>query len=127
MGQEIQSTHFTEEDFAAFSRRVARETEILAGWLNDGTLAQSGGVGGFELEAWLVDAAGYPAPRNEAFIGRADSPLVVPELATFNVEINASPHRLTDAMLTRMHAELEATWRTLPQAGRMTWMSAWRA
>jgi gamma-glutamyl:cysteine ligase YbdK (ATP-grasp superfamily) len=110
MGQEIDSTEFSEADFVEFRRRLKRETQILESWFDDGVFSDRGGVGGFELEAWLLDRNGYPAPENEAFIEAADSSLVVPELAKFNVELNAAPHRLGDGSLTRMHAELLATW-----------------
>ena len=110
MGQEIKSAHFREDDFAEFRRRLVVETQLLDSWLKSGAFAERGGVGGYELEAWLVDGEGYPAPVNEAFLARLDSPLVVPELARFNVEINASPHRLEGGVLPRMHAELKAAW-----------------
>lgn len=110
MGQEIKSAHFRDEDFTEFRHRLAVETELLARWLEEGVFADTGGVGGYELEAWLVDGQGYPAPVNAEFLERLDSPLVVPELARFNVEINESPHRLEGAVLSRMHAELKAGW-----------------
>ena len=110
MGQEIKSAHFRDEDFTEFRRRLAVETQLVARWLEEGAFADTGGVGGYELEAWLVDGQGYPAPVNAEFLERLDSPLVVPELARFNVEINESPHRLEGAVLSRMHAELEAAW-----------------
>lgn len=117
MGEEIQSTRFSREDFETFDRRVAEETEILEGWVEDGTLSQSGGVGGFELEAWLVNDAGRPAPVNEVFLDRLDSALVVPELARFNVELNGKPHHLGPGMLASMHAEMQATWTRCQELG----------
>ena len=110
MGQEIQYSHFTEADFEEFRRRLAAETALLGAWLRDGMFTQDGGVGGYELEAWLVDAEARPAPINETFLDAVDSELVVPELATFNVELNAPPHPLEGDVLTRMHAELTDTW-----------------
>ena len=110
MGQEIHSAIFSDKDFAEFHRRLARETDLLAEWLDAGAFADTGSVGGYELEAWLVDRDGLAAPENEAFLAALDSPLVVPELARFNVEINAAPHRLEDGTLSRMHAELGAAW-----------------
>jgi len=111
MGQEIENSQFTDEDFVEFRRRLARETDLLASWLQEGRFSEQGGVGGYELEAWLVDEDGRPDPRNQDLLARLDSPVVVPELARFNVELNAAPHRLEGDALSRMHAELSATWR----------------
>ena len=110
MGQEIQHSQFTEADFEAFRRRLAAETDLMTAWLRDGVFASEGGIGGYELEAWLVDPDARPAPLNEVFLNAVDSGLVVSELATFNIELNASPHRLEGDVLSRMHAELAATW-----------------
>jgi len=109
VGQEIESAHFRRGDFHEFTARLREETALLARWFAEGRFASGEPVGGFELEAWLVDAEHRPAPVNEIFLERLGSALVVPELARFNVEVNATPHRLTGDALTRMRRELEAT------------------
>lgn len=116
MGQEIRDSHFTAADFAAFQQRLDTETSLLGDWLADGGLRASQPLIGCELEAWLVDAAGRPAPVNEAFLQRLGDPLVVPELARFNVELNNQPQPLEPGALQRIHAELEARWRACQAA-----------
>jgi len=111
MGQEIENSQFTAEDFAEYRRRLARETDLLSQWLREGRFSEHGGIGGYEVEAWLVDAEGRPTPRNDALLDRLDSAVAVPELARFNVELNAPPHRLEGNVLSRMHADLGETWR----------------
>ena len=111
MGQEITDSHFNPEDFRIFAQRLQRETELLCQWLEDGIFPPGGDVGGFELEAWLVDEEARPAPVIEPYLQRLDDPLVVPELATFNMELNASPNALTGSALSNMARELEQTWR----------------
>lgn len=110
MGQEIRDSHFSSIDFVEFKRRLDQETDLLGEWLAAGGLAVEQPFGGCELEAWLVDAQGRPAPRNEAFLLRLDDPLVVPELASFNVELNASPQPLGPDMFDAMLTELEGRW-----------------
>ncbi len=110
MGEEIKSSRFDDHDFAEFGRRLRAETKLLARWFQEGRFSEQGGVGGFELEAWLVDRAGLPAPINQVFLDRLQSPRVVPELAAFNVELNSSPLRLEGNALSRMEAELRQTW-----------------
>jgi gamma-glutamyl:cysteine ligase YbdK (ATP-grasp superfamily) len=111
MGEEIQSTRFEARDFAAFESRLRQETELLIRWFREDCFADTEPVGGFELEAWLVDRRGRPAPINAAFLGRVASDLVVPELANFNVELNGQPRGLEGACLREMQAELGATWK----------------
>lgn len=112
MGEEIPTTQFQPQDFENFSRRLRAETELLRQWFRDGVFADGERVGGFEIEVWLVDRAQRPAPVNERLIERMDSPLVVPELAKFNIEINSTPQPLRGDALRRMQTELEATLET---------------
>jgi len=110
MGQEIENSHFSKRDFVAFDRRLREETELLGSWFRDGVFSDTAGKGGFELEAWLVDGCGRPAGINREYLERLDNPLVVPELATFNVELNSTPLTLEGDALSRMARELESTW-----------------
>lgn len=110
MGQEIQTSQFGEADFDEFKSRLSAETALLEQWFERDQFSHSGEVGGFELESWLVDHDCLPAPVNESFLERLDSPLASPELARFNVEVNSTPRRLTGSALRDMHDELLQTW-----------------
>jgi hypothetical protein len=110
MGQEIEASRFTQADFDAFEERLREETRLLETWFREDAFASTHKVAGFELEACLVGAGMRPAPIVEPFLERLNDPLVVPELATFNAEINGTPQRLQGDALSRLAAELEATW-----------------
>jgi gamma-glutamylcysteine synthetase len=111
MGQEIEVIRFGAADFADFGKRLQAETALLAEWFHTGHFSARDRMGGFELEAWLVDAAGRPAPVNEVFLKRLGNPMVVPELARFNVELNDHPQHLWGSAFSRFEASLGATWR----------------
>ncbi len=111
MGREIEQSTFSAEQTAQFVERVAKETELLDSLWSGGNLSDSGYVGGFELEAWLLDHNFFPLPRNEDLLKRLDSPLVVPELSRFNVELNGTPQPMRAGALRRLEAELDHTWR----------------
>jgi hypothetical protein len=111
MGQEIDKTHFSSLDFEEFQTRLRTETELLRQAFEQGTFDQQEEDVGFELEAWLVDSAGLPAPMNESFLQKVDHPHVVPELSRFNVEVNSSPHPLGRYLLQDLRAELEELFR----------------
>jgi hypothetical protein len=63
-----------------------------------------------ELEACLLDGSGAPAPGNKRFMERFEDPSVVPELATFNLELNSQVHLLQGDVFSRMAGELSALW-----------------
>ncbi len=110
MGQEISDSHFDSDDFAAFEERLGRETLLLCRWLQEGRFKSGPNMGGFELEAWLVDRAARPAGIVEEYLQHLNSPMVVPELATFNLELNGSPRELNGSALSVMQQELTETW-----------------
>lgn len=110
MGQEIGKVRFAPKDFRVFEARLAEESALLRRELATGHFAKSNYVGGFELEAWLVDHNYFPAPINEAYLTRLNDPLVVPELSKFNVELNGTPQPLYGNALSRMETELTRTW-----------------
>lgn len=109
MGQEIPSSLFDDQDDADFAERLGAETRLLAQWLADGVLDGDEITGGFELEIWLLGHDLGPAPLAEELLARLDDPLVVPELATFNAEINGLPAPLCGDALSRMATEMAAT------------------
>lgn len=111
MGQEIESARFNKQDFTRFGKRLAEETSLLQQWFSEHRFSERHAIGGFELEAWLVDRQGEPAPINEEYLALlGDSALYSPELSRFNIEINSSPQALEGDALERMHRELQANW-----------------
>ena len=110
MGQEIEGVRFTTADFDEFEARLKAETELLASWFDNGHFADTPREGGFELEAWLVDRRHTaPAPVIEPLLAALDDPLVVPELAQFNLELNGTPVVLAGDALSQLAAELTKT------------------
>ncbi|MCM8596200.1 glutamate-cysteine ligase family protein [Accumulibacter sp.] len=110
MGSEIGNEGFSADDFGRFRRQLVVETEHARAAFGRGEFAEGGRVAGFELEAWLIDRALRPAPHNVSFLERMASPLVVPELSRFNVEINGTPQPLCGAALSLLESELTTTW-----------------
>jgi hypothetical protein len=122
MGQDIQRTQFEHRDFERFTRRLRSETEALHALVEQGALSRHEPVAGLELEAWLIDAAGSPAPRNAEFLARLGSPDVVTELGRFNFEINVPPRPTRGDGLALMADDLQSLW---DRCGRCTcWLRA---
>lgn len=110
MGQEIEHRRFRKRDFERFHARLESETALLGEWFVAGRFHHAHKTAGFELEAWLVDRTGRPAPVNAQFLAHLNSPLATPELARFNIELNGTPQVLHDRALSQMEAELNQTW-----------------
>ncbi len=91
MGNEIPSNHFNTEDSEIFNHRLREETEIVNKWFEKDRFSCKQIMFGYELEAWLIDQNFRPAPINEYFLQALNNSLVVPELASFNIELNSPP------------------------------------
>lgn len=110
MGREIDHSDFTDSDFRAFEEQLARETNRLVDYLHDNCVESATGTCGLELEACLIDSHYRPAPCNDAFIAQLDDPLVVPELAKFNFELNTPPFPVAPNLLSALYDYMEAQW-----------------
>jgi gamma-glutamyl:cysteine ligase YbdK (ATP-grasp superfamily) len=115
MGQEIEAARFTAGNFLEYAERLRAETALLGEWFASGLFSPRDRMGGYELEAWLVDSQSRPAPLNEVFLKKLNNPMVVPELARFNVELNDHPQHLWGSAFSRFEASLGATWQQCVQ------------
>lgn len=120
MGQEITSTHFNKQDFTRFAERLAIESALLKSWFEEGRFAQCAPIIGAEIEAWLVDQHCRPAPINREYLAALADPMVVPELASFNIELNTTPLALSGDVFGAMAREVTARLdRCVVQARKM--------
>ncbi|MBX3604339.1 MAG: hypothetical protein KF788_03665 [Piscinibacter sp.] len=110
MGQDVDRARFAHQDFDRFTRCLREELGLLHALDERGALSAHAPMAGLELEAWLIDAQGRPAPRNAEFIERIARPEVVTELGRFNIELNVPPQPVAGDGLARLAQDLEVTW-----------------
>jgi len=115
MGEEINTRHFSSKDFTHFNQCLEAETQLLEKWFADNQFSTRGLVAGYELEAWLIDRQGMPSPSNQRFLEQANSPLLTPELAQFNVELNSEPAELKTNMLSQLEQAFKHHWQYCQQ------------
>ena len=115
MGQEIEAALFTPDDFVEYAEHLRAETALLGEWFASAAFSPRDRMGGYELEAWLVDSQSRPLPINDIFLQTLNNPMVVPELARFNVELNDHPQHLWGSAFSRFEASLGATWQQCVQ------------
>ncbi|MGV6858742.1 MAG: glutamate--cysteine ligase [bacterium] len=108
MGQEINSSQFSQQDSQTFRQRLINETRCLAQQLDEGVFASDPLVGGFEIETWLVDQHAQPVANNEDFLHRFQNELASPELARFNIELNNHPTNLKGKAFSSFAQDLDA-------------------
>ncbi len=111
MGDEIRTDQFSEADARNFHQALERETELLGRWFRERRFDDHDYQVGFELEAWLVDLDCHPLPHNDAYLDRHDNPLCLPELSRFNIEFNTPHARVGPGMLSRLHRQLDESWK----------------
>ncbi len=116
MGDEISRRYYEAHHFSAFRRHLDQETALLRQHFERDDLSRRGEMAGFELEAWLTDDAGNPVLRNREYLELLSHPLVVPELAAFNIELNGSASSLTGRVFSRLLDELSTTWQSCVDA-----------
>ena len=107
MGQDIAADHFTDADFAEFSRLLRAETAIVRRWARQGKFADEPIRIGSELECCLADRAFLATPRNDDFLCILNSPDTDAEMARFNVEFNAPPFSLAGNPFTLLREHFE--------------------
>jgi len=118
MGQEIHAAAYQDADFRRFRQRLSAETELLGRLIKNRACSEAEPVAGFEIEAWLLDDNMQPAPANHAYLQSFAHPMAGPELAKFNIELNTPPLPLTGDAFSRMHSDLQSTWRQAEQHAR---------
>ena len=110
MGQEIDTTSFTKNDFDRYKLHLLDETQLLSEWFANGQFAEQDHVGGFELEVWIVDKDCNPLAINESYLKELNSEWVTPELSRFNIELNGEPEFLQENALSKLESILTQSW-----------------
>ena len=111
MGVDISKLHFSKSDMSLFKEKIRDETKLLNEWFCQNRFSTLVGTGGFELEAWLVDSNCRPVPGNVEFIEQLNDPMVVPELAKYNFELNTKPFSVKGHGLLSLKQDLKNRWK----------------
>jgi len=110
MGEEISYRRFNKTDYNLFSKNLQQETDLLKQWFDNHAFSQRPLTAGYELEAWLIDHQAKPSPNNDAFLTQANHPLLTPELARFNIELNVEPQTFNPQLLHNFEQQLTQLW-----------------
>ncbi|MCB0412989.1 MAG: hypothetical protein KDD50_01565 [Bdellovibrionales bacterium] len=107
MGLEVEKVDFKNEDFLNFFYSLEKESLLLKNWIENKSLSEKGHSLGTELETWIVDQNKQPNDINLKLLSHMNNHQMVPELSKYNVEINGTPHFLSEHVFSEMGAELQ--------------------
>lgn len=116
MGQDIQSSRFSQEDLEKFKKRLEQETNLLKSWFDENSFCKASPKIGIELEGWLVDKNSLPAPKSPDFLNSLSHKQIVPEISTFNFEINSNPYPFTGKSFRELSDEMNSIWSSCNKA-----------
>lgn len=120
MGQEISFSQFNKANFKLFYQKLKQETDLLKKIIEQNDCSNRSPVAGFEIEAWILDKNLQADPINDTFLNSLNNPLVLAELAKFNIELNSTPTPLAGNVFSRMHRQLQTTWDNAYQHAQKT-------
>lgn len=118
MGQSIQQTSFSAEDFRAFQSKLHHCLDALEQVLQHPCFGAGEASIGAELELYLLDSEGFPAPDNLVVQQVLNDPRLTLELNRYNLELNLTPVRAAGepfAGLERQMLESLSRLRTIMQ------------
>lgn len=118
MGLEIGQETFTESDFSIFRGRLRDSVGALRETLTIPGFGESEISTGAELEMFLMDAEGRPAPLNERIRKDVSDPRISLEVDQFNLEANLTPVGLRGRPFTAMRTETDALLAAVGEAAR---------
>ncbi len=111
MGVEISKSFFSEKEFSVFKNKINTESSLLKDWFETKHFSKGMGIGGFELEAWLIGEDARAAPENMEVLEGLDEDKVQPEFSKFNLEFNTNPESLAGEGLFKLRERLSKDWK----------------
>ncbi|TNE80234.1 MAG: glutamate--cysteine ligase, partial [Gammaproteobacteria bacterium] len=106
MGQSIQQTSFSDEDFHAFRNKLHECLEALDTLLKRPGFGEGEASIGAELELYLLDHDGVPIPHNLEVQEAFQDPSLTLELNRYNLELNFSPVLAAGAPFSAMQQQI---------------------
>ena len=106
MGIEIDRERFEDSDYLRFAERLEQCLAALRQLLQRSGFGQQPRTLGAELELFLVDHWGSPAPRNKEILAAAADPRLTLEIDRFNLELNPRPSSLAGRPFSALWDEM---------------------
>lgn len=109
MGFGIEHANFSADHWQQFDHRLRAQLQQLKTLLSTPGFGISAPSVGAELEYYIVDRTGVPAPINTALLAAAKDPQLTLELNRFNLEYNFQPLPVMEDVFSRLRAAIDAS------------------
>ncbi|ALS98032.1 hypothetical protein [Lacimicrobium alkaliphilum] len=106
MGQALNKDHFSPAEHTEYRKRIQQQLGELKTVLEQPGFSDGPASIGAELELYITDKQGLPAPLNEQLLELMQHPLLTEELNRFNLEINLSPVSAAGTPFQALQSEL---------------------
>lgn len=118
MGQSINTSTFSKEQYRQFSSRLQENLKAMDQLLKKPNFGQGSPSLGVELEVYLINKQNLPAYKNIEFWKKLDDPLLTLELNRYNLEYNFSPLRVENKPFSALEQQISTTMRSLQQSAK---------
>ncbi len=113
MGQEVQGSTFTKEQFVEFKQMMLNELKLLKEIESRDEFSKKASMIGLEIEGWLVNSNMLPFECAPEFLETLGHKQVVPEISKFNFEINSNPYDYRGNCFETLKDELDLIWKKI--------------
>lgn len=103
------TTQHTPLELARAAQRLRDETDLLCALEARGGLSQRAPTASFDIEVWLIDRGGRPAPQSGALVAAIQSPTIAPGRAAFHVLLRIGMQPMAGDGLGLLLRELQST------------------
>ena len=108
MGQNINKTKFSDQDYTDFRQALNDNLRTFRSLLEQPGFGEGPQSYGSELELYLLDKDAHPKPINEIILDDADDAQLTLELNRFNLEYNFLPLTNEAAPFSKMEKQMKA-------------------
>lgn len=91
MGAEVNDATWSNQERLRYREKVRTDLDVFEQMLATHSFDAESPTTGLEMEITLVDSGMRPSRTNAAVLANLDDPAYVPELGTFNLEVNIDP------------------------------------
>ena len=115
MGQSIDRTEFSAEDYQRFSSKLHENLKALNRAIALPNFGSGEAAIGAELELYLIDENSQPVYRNQELHAQFNDPQLTLELNRFNLEYNLTPVKLSDSPFKKLEQQMVERLQALNQ------------
>jgi gamma-glutamyl:cysteine ligase YbdK (ATP-grasp superfamily) len=113
VGTELKREHFNEAERLLFKQRLHEQLAQLERVLKQPGFSQRPRSLGAELELCLIDSHGRAFGISDQIVRAANTPVITPEMGTFDIELSTPPVSIAGAPLSKLRESMQTSVRRI--------------